>query len=83
MAEKDFENLHISGEEIEDAIKKEEKLEYIHVLNDDCLIHIFEYLSPRDRIIIERGISYKIIVFFFNGFILLKLSIIIFPFIFF
>ena len=37
MAEKDFENLHISGEEIEDAIKKEEKLEYIHVLND----HLF------------------------------------------
>ena len=30
-------------------------------LNDDCLINIFKQLSPKDRIVMEKGMQTKLI----------------------
>lgn len=32
----------------------------IHILNDDCLMHIFSYLTKRERIRIERGMLFQL-----------------------
>lgn len=37
----------------------------IHMLNDDCLIHIFKFLLIADRVRIERGKSFNK----YNGFL--------------
>lgn len=40
----------------------DESKETIHVLNNDCLMHIFMYLPIADRVRIERGTEIKFIL---------------------
>ena len=41
----------------------------IFKLNEDCLINIFKFLSIKDRIELEKGITFKIIFILYNLFL--------------